>query len=137
MTRNPAANAIRARSLETPHIPSDELTLEQVPDPDTCTNHELWDFAHSFNAYTHWGGLEEAHTASARAAAWQTAWIDENGLPEGEFYPAMEPELDTIRTDLFLDCRAERHCNQESEPSDTFWFGLREGVRAIRHRLTT
>ena len=108
------------------HIPSEELTLDQVPSPDAPLG-ELWDFAHTFHGYTHWGGLQEAFEATDRAGKWQQEWLEKNGEPEHGFYPYPEPVLDYLRTDLFLECRAARHC--ESEPH------LVEGVRAVRFWL--
>lgn len=120
------------------HIPSEELTLDLVPDPDTATDDELWEFAHTFHAYEHWGGLEEAFTAIDRAAEFQKEAVAEYEREHGdtpEWYPYPEPQLDYLRTDMFLDCRATRHCNQDGPPSDVFWEGIREYVKAVRHLL--
>ena len=59
------------------HIPSEDLTLDMVPDPDTCTAADAWNFFHTFHAYTHWGGLEEAFMADERAGKGQGTWLAE------------------------------------------------------------
>jgi hypothetical protein len=42
--------------------------------------------------------------------------------------PSEALTLDYLRTDMFLECRAARHCGTEP-------LGLREGVRAVRFWL--
>lgn len=120
------------------HIPSENLTLDMVPDPETAEDRELWDFAHTFSAYKHWGGLQEAFDASDRAGKFQAeavaAYEAEHGEPP-EWFPYPEPQLDYIRSELFLDCRATRHCEQDSPYPDYFWSDLRYGVRAVLHHL--
>ena len=120
------------------HISSEELTIDQVPDPDSASEHELWDFAHTFDAYTHWGGLREAHAASVRAAAYQERELEAYKAKhdtEPEVYPLPDPALDYLRSEMFMDCRAIRHCVQDSPYPESFWSGLRHGVRGVRQRL--
>mgnify|MGYP007046933905 CR=1 FL=1 len=114
------------------HIPSEDLTLDRIPDPDTCTEGEAWEFFHTFHAYTYWGGLEEAFKSSDVAAEWQAKWLAEQD-PEPEFYRYPEPLLDNLRTAVFLDCRAARHCEATGS------LGLKESLRAVRYwvRLAT
>lgn len=120
------------------HISSEALTLEQVPDPDTCSDGDLWAFAHTFDAYAHWGGFHEAFAAEARAGehacALMAKYPDDEDWPDDETFP--EPVLDYCRTSMFLECRATRHSyNGEGYPA-YFWKGLRSSVRYIRRRLT-
>ena len=121
------------------HIRSEDLTIDQVPDPDKADDGELWAFAHTFHAYTHWGGLQEAFDASQAAGVWQAEQVAAYELEHGEppeVFPFPEPQLDHLRTSMFLDCRATRHCEQESDTyPDHFWSGLRHGVRAVRELL--
>jgi len=57
---------------------------------------ELTDFAHTFDGYRHFGGLE---AAIARMEGVRRRWEAEGTLPD---------EVDDLRVCLFLECRPER-----------------------------
>jgi len=111
------------------HIPSEQLTVEMVPDPETATEAEIWAFFHSFHAYTHWGGLAEAHAViEAMATKMQDEWAEATARGD-EFYRWPEPAVDLIRTDAFLQLRADRHQNAMDPPVD--WFAMRERLKHL------
>lgn len=111
------------------HIPSEDLTMDMVPDPETATEGEAWAFFHTFHAYIYWGGFKEAFKANDRAAIWQQEWLARQD-PEPEFFRYPEPHMDHLRTDLFLECRSARHCGTGG-PS------LLDGLRTVRHWLAS
>ena len=113
-----------------PHVPSDELTLIMVPDPDTATPGEMWAFFHSFHAYTYWGGLVEANEAVAHVGEYLEKTDPD---PETGFYRWPEPEVDLFRTEVFLQLRADRH--QDLSLGSVEWDDMRERLRHLRWML--
>jgi hypothetical protein len=113
-----------------PHIPSDQLTVDMVPDPERASEREIWKFFHSFHAYTHWGGVEAAHEAlQAMSKEIAAEWAEAEARGD-EFY--RWPSVDLIRTEAFLQLRADRHQDAMDPPVD--WQGMRD---RLRHLLWT
>lgn len=116
------------------HVPSEELTLEMIPDPEDAFDGAIWTFIHTFNAYGHWGGFEEAQVAM-EAVQFERLIAEAEAAGE-EFFRWPEPEVDLIRTNMFLDLRAFRHNGGRGggwggEDPTHIMLKSREGIRHL------
>ncbi len=109
-----------------PLIASEDLTPAMVPDPDTADTSAIWAFFHSFDGYGRWGGALEAHRAVQAAAEIVHAQYESGEVPEDGFARWPEPALDLIRTDAFLELRADRHMGREVS-----WDAMRQVLRLL------
>ena len=100
------------------HLRSEDLTLENVPDPATATRTELWQFVLRYHAYIVHGGVAEAFDACGPLTANMTK----------------VQMLDMLRVNVFADIRAAHHQGNEQK-----WVeeSVREVVEIIRDLLTT
>lgn len=122
-----------------PTLKNSELTLQNIPNPDTASEQELWSFAHTFIGYDYFGGLEQAFEANDVMSAVFTANLDKfedwhNRLPtedeEVDLVPS--PRLAHIRNDMFLECRANRFQDPRYQETDALYSTLRNHVRMVR-----
>ena len=102
------------------HVKSEDLTLENIPDPVSATEHDLWVFVHSFHAYQFWGGITELCSA-----------LDE-GRKSYKDLPLLD-KLNHLRSDVFLELRSARHQNVGFPPVD--WDSIRAQVSEMRSLL--
>ena len=100
-----------------------------VPDPATATEADIWRFFHSYHAYIHWGGLEQAFAAVEKVAE-EIDQQPELLETDQDFIMWPEPAIDLIRTDAFLELRAARHQDPMSPPVD--WESMRQRLAHLR-----